>query len=116
MRIDRGAVMDKSNINQILTQLRLISDAISGSLRSDNAQFNPKEVDFSNVFKSVVDQVNAIQQIVGQLSQEFMKGGSDTNLHDVMISLQKANISFQSMIQIRNRLVTAYQEIMNMQV
>ncbi len=116
MRIDRRAVVDKSNINQILTQLRLTSDAISGSLKPDNAQFNPKEADFSNILKSAVDQVNATQQTAGQLSQEFMKGGSDTNLHDVMISLQKANISFQSMIQIRNRLVTAYQEIMNMQV
>ena len=108
--------MDKSNINQILTQLRLTSDAVAGSLRSDNSHLNSKEIDFGSVLKSAVDQVNATQQTAGQLSQDFMKGGSDTNLHDVMISLQKANISFQSMIQIRNRLVTAYQEIMNMQV
>jgi flagellar hook-basal body complex protein FliE len=38
------------------------------------------------------------------------------NLHDVMISLQKASLSFQTMVQVRNKLVTAYQEIMNTQV
>ena len=47
---------------------------------------------------------------------QFVSGESNVDLHDVMISLQKANVSFQSMIQVRNKLVTAYQEIMNMQV
>jgi len=37
-------------------------------------------------------------------------------VQDVMLSLQKANVSFQTMVQVRNKLVTAYQEIMNMQV
>ena len=43
-------------------------------------------------------------------------GKPDANLQDVMISLQKASISFQTMVQVRNKLVAAYQDVMNMQV
>ena len=38
------------------------------------------------------------------------------NLQDVMISMQKANISFQTVVQVRNRVVAAYQDMMNMQM
>ena len=50
------------------------------------------------------------------MSQKFSAGDTDTNLHEVMLSLQKANVSFQEMIQVRNKLVSAYQDVMNMQV
>ena len=43
-------------------------------------------------------------------------GNSDVNLQDVMVNLQKANLSFQQMVQVRNKLVTAYHDIMNMPV
>ena len=43
-------------------------------------------------------------------------GDRDVNLVDVMIGLQKASLSFQAMTQVRNRLVSAYQDVMNMQL
>jgi len=50
------------------------------------------------------------------MTEQFDLNAPNVNLHDVMLSLQKASLSFQTMVQVRNRLVTAYQEIMNMQV
>jgi flagellar hook-basal body complex protein FliE len=50
------------------------------------------------------------------LQKRFELGDESVNLHDEMISLQKASLSFQTMVQVRNKLVTAYQEIMNTQV
>ena len=50
------------------------------------------------------------------MAAKFAAGDGNTNLHDVMISLQKANLSFQEMVQVRNKLVTAYHDVMNMQV
>jgi flagellar hook-basal body complex protein FliE len=50
------------------------------------------------------------------MTEDFATGKADVNLQDVMINLQKASLSFQQMVQVRNRLVTAYQNIMNMQV
>lgn len=105
-----------SGMDQILAQLRAASDLAAGSSKSAAiASATVSQADFGQLLKSAVDQVNTVQQTASQLSQEFV-GNQDVELHDVMISLQKANVSFQSMIQVRNRLVTAYQEIMNMQV
>ena len=50
------------------------------------------------------------------MAANFAAGDSSANLHEVMISLQKANVSFQEMVQVRNKLVTAYHDVMNMQV
>ena len=43
-------------------------------------------------------------------------GNSDVDLHDVMLSLQKANIDMQTAVQVRNKLVSAYQSIMSMSI
>ena len=51
-----------------------------------------------------------------KLAQDFSAGTGNASLQDVMMSLQKANLSFQQMVQVRNKLVSAYHDIMNMQV
>ena len=102
-----------SGMDQILAQLKAASALAAGSEKPAAAA---PGADFGQLLKTAVDQVNTVQQTADQLSQEFIRGNQDVELHDVMISLQNANVSFQSMIQVRNRLVSAYQEIMNMQV
>ncbi len=107
--------MDKSGIDNILQQLQAASALASGTkkeVRSDEIA----SVDFGDKLKAAIDQVNKAQRTADTLSEQFVSDQSNVDLHEVMISLQKANVSFQSMIQVRNKLVTAYQEIMNMQV
>ena len=72
--------------------------------------------DFGEVLKGALDQVNNAQQQAQQMAQDFSAGAPGANLQDVMVNLQKANLSFQQMVQVRNRLVSAYHDIMNMQV
>lgn len=74
------------------------------------------KVDFSAALKSSLDSVAAAQNQADQLSQRFTLGDDKVNLSEVMISMQKANISLQATVQVRNKLVSAYQEMMNMQV
>jgi flagellar hook-basal body complex protein FliE len=50
------------------------------------------------------------------MAASFAGGDGNANLHEVMIELQKASVSFQEMVQVRNKLVSAYQDVMNMQV
>ena len=50
------------------------------------------------------------------MAEGFAAGQGDVNLQDVMVNLQKANVSFQPMGQARNKLVSAYHDVMNMQV
>ena len=61
-------------------------------------------------------QVSQAQQTAQKMTEDFASGQDGVNLQDVMINLQKASLSFQEMVQVRNRLVTAYQNIMNIQV
>jgi len=68
------------------------------------------------LLKNSLDGVNNSQLEANRLARDFELGAPNANLSDVMISMQKANLSFQQMVQVRNRLVSAYHEIMNMQV
>jgi len=73
-------------------------------------------VDFTSVLKKSLDQVNHTQQHATRLARDFEMGAPGANLTDAMISLQKANISLQYTLQVRNKMVAAYQDIMNMPV
>jgi flagellar hook-basal body complex protein FliE len=107
--------MDMNGIDRMLSQLRTAAALASRKPESKAAEGAPK-ADFSDVLKSSLDQVNRAQNDAVQLSRAFTVGDPDTNLQDVMISIQKSNIAFQQAVQVRNRLVQAYHDIMNMQV
>jgi flagellar hook-basal body complex protein FliE len=107
--------METKALDQLLGQLRTAAAMAQGGVKPQAAT-GPKSVEFTDVLKASLDQVNGMQQNSRKLAREFELGIGETNLQDVMVSLQKANISFQQVIQVRNKLVSAYQEIMNMQV
>lgn len=71
---------------------------------------------FASLLKSSLDQVSAAQTSAATLGQQFEKGQGNVDLNDVMLAMQKANVGFQAAVQVRNRLVSAYQTIMNMQI
>lgn len=72
--------------------------------------------DFAKAFKAQLDQVNALQQHSDQLGKRFALGDDSVHLSDMMVASQKAGIAVQATVQVRNKLVSAYQDIMNMQV
>ncbi len=74
------------------------------------------KVDFSDALKASLDQVSAADAKANAQGQAFAMGDDKVSLSDVMISMQKANIGFQATVQVRNKLVAAYHEIMNMQI
>ena len=103
-----------SNIDLMVNQLRAVAAqaSVTPTLLSEDAS---KE-DFATMLKSAIDEVNGAQMDSRQLTRQFESGDPEVNLEDVVLSLQKASLSFQTMVQVRNKLVTAYQEVMNMQV
>ncbi len=70
---------------------------------------------FGEVLKDAISTVNELQKQSDQEIQKLMTGESQ-DLHNTMIAVQKADLSFQMMMQVRNKIVQAYQEIMRMQV
>ncbi|MAK90360.1 MAG: flagellar hook-basal body complex protein FliE [Oleibacter sp.] len=72
--------------------------------------------DFQTMFKNAVDTVNAHQKTSAEMATRFEQGDPSIDLPEVMIAMQKSSVSFQAMTQVRNKLVEAYKEVMNMPV
>jgi flagellar hook-basal body complex protein FliE len=107
--------MDSKGIDQMLSVLRATS-AQAGSRATEVQGASATGVDFAEVLQNSIAQVNQTQQQAEGMAANFAAGDGNANLHEVMIALQKANVSFQEMVQVRNKLVTAYHDVMNMQV
>ena len=69
---------------------------------------------FGKLLNEAIQQVNDVEKGSQGELQKFLSNESD--LHSVMIALEKADLSFQMMMQVRNKIVSAYQEIMKSQV
>jgi len=70
---------------------------------------------FADVLADSLEQVNALQR-EADASIETLATGGPTTLHDTMLAVQKADLSFRLMMQVRNKIVEAYQEVLRMQV
>jgi flagellar hook-basal body complex protein FliE len=71
---------------------------------------------FADLLKASIEAVNDTQNTASEMAAAFERGESSVALPEVMVALQKASLSFQAMTEVRNRLVTAYQEVMNMPI
>lgn len=109
--------MDSQGIDQMLSLLRATAaQAANKPNETQSSGAASTGTDFAQVLQNSIAQVNQVQQKAEDMAANFAAGDGNANLHDVMIALQKANISFQEMVQVRNKLVTAYHDVMNMQV
>ncbi len=107
--------MSDIQIQQVISQMRALQ-ARAGQGQSPAEVQQPGGMNFSKVLQQSLEQVNQAQQTSGQLATRFEQGAPDVSLSDVVIAQQKAGLQFEAVTQVRNRLVAAYQEIMNMQV
>ncbi len=73
-----------------------------------------KGADFSKTLKEAIKKVDSLQKEADEAVKAFASGKVD--LHKAMIAIEKANISFQFMVQVRNKILSAYEEVMRMQV
>jgi flagellar hook-basal body complex protein FliE len=105
--------VNTQGIDQLLQELNTLTARAAGQQEPAAADGAPE---FGAALKAALEQVSDAQQEAVRLQREFDLNAPNVNLHEVMVSLQKASLSFQTMVQVRNRLVSAYQEIMNMQV
>lgn len=105
--------MSTIDVNQILTQMRRLEAQAKGGV---NPAGEAAGSSFGNLLQNSIDQVNGTQMKAEGLKQAFEAGSRDVDLAEVMIAVQKSSISFQAMVQVRNKLVEAYKDVMNMPV
>lgn len=106
--------MKEISANELLSQMRALAEQVQGTSAAPPPE-NVK-VSFSDLLQQSIDKVNDTQQTAGEISKAFELGADNISLEEVMIARQKASVSFQSMLQVRNKLVEAYKEVMAMQV
>lgn len=71
---------------------------------------------FENVLKQAVDKVSDMQRTTSDLQSAYERGVPGVDLTEVMIAAQKSSVAFQAVTQVRNKMVTAYESIMNMPI
>ncbi len=106
--------MNVSNVDSLLAQMRAAVAVAQG--QAPQAPAVTGRADFANVLKNSLDGVNQAQHQAEDMQKAFVLGDDKVSLSDTMIAMQKANISFQTAVQVRNKVVAAYNDIMNMQV
>lgn len=113
-----GAI-DSGRIEAMMNQLKAAATRPAGAVGAPNAPVGPSgaaKLDFADALKNSISQVSDAQLKAGEMGKAFSMGDDKVSLSDVMINMQKASIGFQATVQVRNKLVSAYHEIMNMQV
>lgn len=101
-------------VSQMLAQIRAMAAAAGGKQISVSTM--PPKADFGLLLSNAISAVSEAQKNSAALTADFEMGKKNISIAEVMIASQKANLGFQAMTQVRNKLVSAYQEIMNMSV
>lgn len=106
--------MNVSGVDGLLAEMRAAMAIAQGGVAPKPAVM--PTADFASMLKSSLDGVAQAQNHAESMQKAFVLGDDKVSLSDVMIDMQKANLSFQTAVQVRNKVVAAYNEIMNMQV
>lgn len=120
MKVSSNVV--RPDIDQVLAEMRAMKakaglevSASDGVDQAGVAQAT-RGTDFQNLFASAVNQVNDIQKESGKLATAFQQGDPSVTLSQVVVASEKSGIAFEAMTEVRNRLVSAYEDIMNMPI
>jgi flagellar hook-basal body complex protein FliE len=114
--------MSQMEIDRVLAQIRNIAGAAKGGAIGGMGGLGgatptaPNGVNngFANLLKQGIEKVNETQFKAADVATKFEKGVPGVELPQVMLEMQKANVSFRALTEVRNKFVEAYREIMNM--
>lgn len=115
-------MVDRVDINRLLLEMRTLKSQTQAFGGVHSAQPLEKGVPatrgvaFGDVMSQAVNKVNEIQSASSTLSESYIRGDRNVDISEVMIASQKASVAFSAMTQVRNKLVDAYKDIMNMPV
>jgi flagellar hook-basal body complex protein FliE len=119
--------INRADVNNLLTQMReMKAQAQSGREIQPGSHIErtvangridgTKPTEFTDMFKSAINSVNEVQQQSKVLTRAYQEGDSSVTLTQVMVASEKAGVSFQALTQVRNKLIDAYKDVMNMPI
>ncbi len=105
--------MNQISSEHLLSQIRTLGKDLQ---IAQQPIAKPSQSGFGDMLKNTLDAVNEAQQTSRELKIGFENGTGDASLAEVMIASQKSGLAFRAVTEVRNKLITAYQDIMNMPV
>ena len=104
-----------ATINDIIRSRNIPGVENTGKIAKQESPAGSGKVNFADTIKDFLDAVNEDQKVASKSVEDVIMGNSET-LADAMTKLEEANLSFQLMLEIKNKLVNAYNELNRMQV
>ncbi|WED43791.1 flagellar hook-basal body complex protein FliE [Legionella cardiaca] len=105
--------MSEINTVSLLNQLR----AMAAKAEGGSVEFSPADAPaFGDVLQNALGTVNNLQQTSDTLKARFEMGDTNVGIGEVMVAAQKSNLAFEATLRVRNKMVQAYQDIMNMPI
>jgi flagellar hook-basal body complex protein FliE len=108
--------MSEIKMNDVLAQMKAVASAATATPQPQETEAGQQAPSFSEMLKQSIDTVNDLQTDAKNLTKAFELGDKNVSLAEVMLAKEKAGVAFQTMLQVRNKLVEAYRDIMNTQV
>lgn len=109
--------MSQVEIDRVVAQIRALRQrAVGADSQSVDSLTHATSGSFSSVLKNGLDAVSAAEQTARASAAAFERGAPGVDLASVMIDMQKANVGFRAAVEVRNRVVAAYQDVMNMPI
>ena len=108
--------MNTIDVNNLLSQMRRMSAQVRAPESAFKAAPVAAQSDFSALLRESISAVGQSQLEAGRMAASFERGDPGADLGRTMIAVQKADLSLRTMVEVRNKMVDAYKEIMNMPV
>lgn len=104
--------MSVTNVDQLMAQMRVMAAQAKG------AQITPADDagGFPGLLQDSLGKVSDLQKSANSMAEAFERGSDEFSLAEVMIAKQKSSIAFQTAVQVRNKLVESYKDVMNMPI
>jgi flagellar hook-basal body complex protein FliE len=103
--------MSDMQIQQVLAQMRAMAQSVG---LDESPAAATRGTEFGQLLKNALAEVNNTMQTSQDLTTRFVAGDDSVSLSEAVVAMQKASLEFEAVSQVRNRLLAAYQEIMNM--
>lgn len=108
--------MINNDISQVINQMRAIEAMAKNQVSEAAETEQTKGSSFAGMMQQAINQVNQSQAHSKELAQALEMGDPNVDIAQVMVAVQKSSVSFQALTEVRNKLLTAYQDVMNMPV
>lgn len=108
--------MSSPAIQSTLQQMQGLATQAAQPIKGEHIATAVGQGSFGSELQASIQRINRLQQAANAKATAFQAGEPNVELNDVMVDMQKASVAFQMGLQVRNRLMTAYRDVMNMQV